>query len=163
MSFYITSDQRDGSPKKVFGPYDGHPNDDPVRMDTLARPIYEEHGGVIEFHTEDIRCDFCSDAEVKWSYPANDFIELSSMWGSAGDWAACDACHDLIEAGNQRGLSERSVERYFIHHSIIPDTKQTRALMLREITMLHQAFFHARSGGATAETKENPQDGKRDA
>lgn len=63
-------------------------------------------------------CDFCSASGAPWTYPCDDFTSTvavhpdgSSMsHGSVGAWGACDACHDLIEAGDFAGLAERALD-----------------------------------------------------
>lgn len=50
-------------------------------------------------------CDFCFDRRVRWEYDCEDFDvpQLSyqdvpgSIWGSTGEWAACDFCSGCIE------------------------------------------------------------------
>ena len=54
-------------------------------------------------------CDFCSAPNVAWRYPAQSFLAyaIAGVVGqSVGDWAACRTCHELIEAGDRRGLLE---------------------------------------------------------
>src|SRR5712691_10119589 len=66
-------------------------------------------------------CDFCTSPDPAWRYPARD-IELGTLVGfadespvfseqrvSAGDWAACEECGDLIEARDWPGLARRSL------------------------------------------------------
>lgn len=149
MKYYVTSDPENGEPKKVFGPFDSA-----RQMIFNAEAIAREHGGRIENHSAEIICDFCSSREVKWSYPAVDFVELSTAWGSTGEWAACDACHDCIENDDRKGLTQRSVDTFYVEHpGIIPDTKEARAAMFREISFLHNAFFVARQGAAHEEIR----------
>ena len=57
-------------------------------------------------------CDFCSYPSVVWCYPARSFVAyiVANIGGeSVGDWAACEQCHRLIEAGDRAGLMERSL------------------------------------------------------
>jgi hypothetical protein len=59
-----------------------------------------------------IVCDFCADEKVVKSYPVKDFvvsITPEAVITSAGAWAACQICADLIDAGNWRLLLRRSV------------------------------------------------------
>ena len=71
---------------------------DPVQ----ARP-FDERVGV---------CDFCAAPEPMWTYPATTFVMEHGLGGfdgstSIGSWAACDTCHELIEADDYPALSER--------------------------------------------------------
>jgi len=159
-NYYLTIDKEDGEPLQVHGPY-------PSYIDAYKAaeelPDAEKHGR-IESHAEIPICDFCSDKEIGWRYPADDIVELSVMWGSSGDWAACDTCHDLIEADDRKGLTERSVDRFYIHHpGMVPDTPDARRMMFQEISQLHAAFFIARSGKVQREVKENPHERDTDA
>ena len=52
-----------------------------------------------------IYCDFCKRPIVVWRYPCNNFIIPEVMWGSVGDWAACDACADYIEKDKLEDLA----------------------------------------------------------
>jgi len=62
-------------------------------------------------------CDFCSDPRIFASYPAKDFTagQFTNPQGkklaanSRGDWAACQRCTELIEAGRWTDLLERSI------------------------------------------------------
>ncbi len=58
-----------------------------------------------------MKCDFCSEPEPAWSYPAAT-VRVVSNHVSDGDWAACDACHDLIEAKDFNALADRSLIYY---------------------------------------------------
>ncbi len=63
-----------------------------------------------------LRCDFCTREDVRWTYPARDFTEkvAGRTVGSQGGWAACDPCHDLIEADDYDGLATRGEGVQFI-------------------------------------------------
>jgi hypothetical protein len=55
-------------------------------------------------------CDFCSNPDVAWSYPAGDFeapMDIGATCVSA--WLACETCHGLIERGDCGALAERSL------------------------------------------------------
>jgi hypothetical protein len=70
----------------------------------------------------DTRCDFCYAINPQWILPANDFVNVDgirdlSMPGqpevaSAGDWAACDECADLLKIGMWSGLVKRAIGSY---------------------------------------------------
>jgi hypothetical protein len=76
------------------------------------RRVRRPGGGIV--------CDWCLKPltfEEVWTY------EVASMpivghpfiTNSDDDWAACDECHDLIEAGDDEGLVRRMVEMQPIH------------------------------------------------
>jgi hypothetical protein len=68
-------------------------------------------------------CDFCSVPVVAWAYPCRDFQMGPSIpgiadHGSSGAWAACPACHGLIERGGRDKLAARSAKRMVRKHGI---------------------------------------------
>ncbi len=68
-----------------------------------------------------------------------------------GDWAACECCHDLIEANDGRGLVQRSLE---CSGGKAPETKPAAAVFHQHLTELHDQFFAHRCGAA-APVREN--------
>jgi len=63
-------------------------------------------------------CDFCEQPGIAWSYPCAEFTLPSPDpqymgFGTDDDWAACGPCHDLIEAGDRRGLLDRAMRRWY--------------------------------------------------
>ncbi len=97
-------------------------------------------------------CDFCTLANPTWCYPAKDFIMLQAHEArdnnthvSVGSWAACNACHDLIEAGNKSALATRFVE------TLPRATRRSAAIrkrMLTEVEKLQLDFWDHRCGPA---------------
>ncbi|HEY1437399.1 MAG TPA: hypothetical protein VGG82_07840 [Casimicrobiaceae bacterium] len=91
-------------------------------------------------------CDFCSAPKVLWRYHAHDFVmdipEAPVDWGSDGDWAACDICHELIERDERNGLAYRSALRFAIQHDV------EMKLILPRIRDLHTQFWTMRVGKA---------------
>ena len=81
-------------------------------------------------------CDFDSDPDVRWRYPADDFEMPGTGWASQGDWAACDPCSDLVEADDWDGLAERC---------LIGVVKHREAIRVR-LMNLHERFAAARTG-----------------
>jgi hypothetical protein len=78
---------------------------------------------------EILQCDFCSMPGPVWRYPARSFVAYCApnvAGESVGDWAACDLCHVLIEAGDRRGLAQRSLDE------LILSTRKDRAAAVRE-------------------------------
>lgn len=91
-------------------------------------------------------CDFCSDPSVGWRYPARTFLAyiIEGIAGqSVGDWAACVACHDLIEKDDRSGLAAHSIESLIDVH---PEMRSVRDDLLREMAVLHRTFFESRTG-----------------
>lgn len=96
-------------------------------------------------------CDFCSEpikGEWCWSYPARDFaytiqFEGYGIHASKGEWAACETCHDLIEADDHTGLAQRNVELDIERDPTAkPLVRQLATLALS----LHNDFFNNRTG-----------------
>ncbi len=94
-------------------------------------------------------CDLCSEPAVRWSYPARDFIETGVispsrvlLIGSSGGWAACDECHQLIEADDRAALLKRSVENFVAFYGVRPPT------LADDIRRIHEQFFANRRGPA---------------
>lgn len=93
------------------------------------------------------RCDFCSGGPVTWSYPALNFVAYVSdaIFGeSVGAWAACDACHALIEASDRSGLTARAMRDLV---RILPAGEATHELTA-QMAALHDRFFAVRTGPA---------------
>ena len=55
-------------------------------------------------------CDFCSSRPVLYCYPAHGFALEAFLWQSVGNWAACEPCGALIEAGDLDGLTRRCLD-----------------------------------------------------
>lgn len=91
--------------------------------------------------TIDPICDFCSSPDVRWRYPARDFV-ISALEGagSEGGWAACPACHALIERGLRDKLTERSARRFARKHGI--PVKAVKP----QLRKLHDQFWANREG-----------------
>ena len=92
-------------------------------------------------------CDFCSEPNVVWRYPAQSFIAyaVAGVVGqSVGDWAACGICHRIIESGDRSGLMERSLRTLF---EKCPEMRPAEAELREEIARFHE-MFHAHQTGA---------------
>lgn len=82
------------------------------------------------------KCDFCSAIPVKWDYPCRDFNKDGmTRAGQRESWAACDACHRLIQAGDREQLARRGVTRL---HRLFPDRLPLR---LPGIRVAHARFW----------------------
>jgi hypothetical protein len=93
-------------------------------------------------------CDFCSEPNVVWLYPARTFVAyaVAGIVGqSVGDWAACTTCHALIEKGDRDELLDRSVHRLLEKH---PDMQPDEADVRRHLGAIHQLFFEHQIGAA---------------
>jgi heterodisulfide reductase subunit C len=105
--------------------------------------------GVVELMgNANLQCDFCSAPCPTWRYPARSFIayRASNLAGeSVGDWAACDACHELIEADDRQHLAERSLNELILKH---PEARAAAEILLQDLAQLHRQFFEHRHGPA---------------
>ena len=93
-------------------------------------------------------CDFCSEPNVVWQYPAQNFVAyaVADIVGqSVGDWAACTVCHVLIEDGDRGGLLERSLSRLLEKN---PEMRPDEADVREELATVHRMFFAHRTGQA---------------
>lgn len=86
-------------------------------------------------------CDFCSQQAPVWTYPASTFTMSNEPFGSSGDWAACDGCHDLIEAALWDTLAERGAATV---QGRLP--RKVRRTVVGHLLKLHQRFVEARTG-----------------
>jgi hypothetical protein len=93
-------------------------------------------------------CDFCSEPAVTWRYPARNFVAyvVGNVGGeSVGDWAACECCHSLIEAGSSQALTRRAVERLVVKH---PELSAVEGELIVAMRDLHRSFVENRLGAA---------------
>ena len=93
-------------------------------------------------------CDFCSEPNVVWRYPAQNFVAyaVADVVGqSVGDWAACTVCHALIESGDHCGLLDRSVRRLLEKE---PDMRPAESELRDQIAVFHRMFFAHQIGSA---------------
>lgn len=94
------------------------------------------------------KCDFCSELEPSWSYPAKDFVALqigAILSTSEGSWAACDTCRELIESGDRNGLADRSAALWVVAN---PDSAEVMECLRGELRRIHDLFFANRRGEA---------------
>jgi hypothetical protein len=91
-------------------------------------------------------CDFCSEPNVVWRYPAQNFIAYATpgiVGQSVGDWAACVACHAFIERDDHNALLQRSLSRLLEKH---PDMRADEAEVRELLGMIHRTFFEHQAG-----------------
>jgi hypothetical protein len=85
-------------------------------------------------------CDFCSDPDPRWCFPAAAFTQEAYAWGSCDDWAACDDCHRLIVLERYERLLKRSARAYLRRNgSLTPH-------VLEALSRLHESFRAHRMG-----------------
>ena len=96
-------------------------------------------------------CDFCSDSNVKWAFPASDcgviIVSddniLCNM--SEGGWASCDACHDLILAEKREELLNRSIEAFKrLHGHEVPENEHR--FIKPMVKTIHNSFWENMTG-----------------
>jgi hypothetical protein len=95
-----------------------------------------------------LQCDFCSAPCPRWRYPARSFVayRAQNLAGeSVGDWAACDACHALIEADDRQHLAQRSLDELIAKH---PEARAAADILVLDLAELHRQFFEHRYGPA---------------
>lgn len=101
-------------------------------------------------------CDFCSVPSVAWAYPCRDFLVGDvgvpgvPDQGSNGAWAACPACHALIERGDRSRLAMRSAKRLAKKHGL------SLKLVLRAVRQSQDAFWAHREGAAVPAERFTP-------
>jgi hypothetical protein len=103
---------------------------------------------LVIMNTSTLVCDFCSMSDPAWRYPARTFLAYLAprlAGESVGDWAACDACHTLIEIEDRRGLAQRSLDELISKH---PEVGEAAGALYEELTALHRKFFEHRCGAA---------------
>lgn len=110
--------------------------------DHNPQPVRPEQTGVVVRY----RCDFCFATEPEWRYPCKSFdIPGTHEYGSYEDWAACDACHDVIEANDRAALVERAMQG----PSARKMKNNTVSVILRQsLHALYKEFFANRNGEA---------------
>ena len=82
-------------------------------------------------------CDFCNAPNPVWRFRAEPFVvDYGPMVGASdADWAACDACRNLILADDRNGL----VDRAMLIAPVIPDLAEFEVRELRRWS--HGLFF----------------------
>jgi hypothetical protein len=101
-------------------------------------------------------CDFCSSRLIKWRYQCSPFIAIDPLTladpsqavkvlqSSDEWWAACEICHDMIEADDKKGLLARAVSCLLLNHPRIVHEMDVERMM----GMLHTGFWVQRIGPA---------------
>jgi hypothetical protein len=103
-------------------------------------------------------CDFCSDPNPTWDYPARTFETAPLPCGipvSLGHWAACDVCHALIEQNDREGIIRRTVTSFYEKYPEFKELLDTPEFE-SQTALLHNQFFHYRSGPAVSMVNPQP-------
>jgi hypothetical protein len=84
-------------------------------------------------------CDFCNAPNPVWRFSARPFVVDYGTMSSASDadWAACDACRNMILADDRNGL----VDRAMLIAPVIPGLPESDA---RELRRWSQDLFFTR-------------------
>jgi hypothetical protein len=94
------------------------------------------------------RCDFCSAIPAPWTYPTGEVATLDvtgRTWISHADWAACESCAALIEAGDRRGLASAIFAGGDPVMASLPRKERREAV--RHMMGVHErTFWRAREG-----------------
>jgi len=109
----------------------------------------------------DQKCDFCSNPDVRWSFPAGDFTvkienEVTGDTGLPEDksadvayvkdaWLACDDCKNLYEEGGIAALVERVGSLYKLVDPTLADPRLYEKVT-EALTRLYTAFQVNRTG-----------------
>ncbi len=118
------------------------------------------------------RCDFCSSPDVRWAFPCRDFVQEEKVLavgqdnttgelafarvditaGMHGGWAACPACHALVERGLRDKLVRRSA-RKMQKAGKLPRVPLEQVVAL--LRPLHDTFWANREGRPVPATRED--------
>lgn len=121
-----------------------HSDSRPTRASVDAMPP----GG--EAPPETAICDFCTLAPASWSYPCRTFqVQYSdavkTVFTSVGDWGACDACKELIEADEPPKLFARVMVGNVVK-GICPPTGPIYELRCNDVLRTLKLFWQNRLG-----------------
>lgn len=96
-----------------------------------------------------MRCDFCSEPDVRWELPCRDFIHVAQpspearlIGGMRGSWAACQECYTLAVNGDREGLARRSAQTMIDKHG----ARIPLPILTTVCRDLHDAFWSNREG-----------------
>jgi hypothetical protein len=116
-------------------------------------------------------CDFCNSPLITWAYPCESFsmgvgtqskenlaIKTEKLLNSWGGWASCDTCHDLIEAGKDRELADRSANQ---NREVLSEglTEPEFEMLSAMLFTMHEQFRAGRKGPAIAWKPGDPMPG----
>lgn len=101
---------------------------------------------------EEVVCDFCIvplNRETVWTYPCESFrpsgyqIPGRLIQTSVTDWAACEACHALIEQQAWDALAKRSVDHFPERAEM---SRAHRRQTMKQLKTLYLEFSRHRRG-----------------
>lgn len=98
----------------------------------------------VRAYTDKVICDFCGVEDPEWAYDTKPFVaeQIDPALPEANmdrGWATCAACADLIDALDQEGLTQRSVDLYEERYGKVPDFLQKNMRKWKD--RLHKQFF----------------------
>ena len=85
-------------------------------------------------------CDFCTAQPIRKFYSCRNFkwhAQNVFPGGSAGAWAACAECAELVDAERWAVLTERSLREFLINHSI---TQGDVTRLREQFRLIHELF-----------------------
>jgi hypothetical protein len=99
-------------------------------------------------------CDFCSEPGPGWTCPARDFdtgvpdVATGLPNASAGGWAACETCADLVRRGRRGELAGRSLRRTLarLREQGVKVTHRERPTLAKAVRDLQDTFWAHREG-----------------
>jgi hypothetical protein len=90
-------------------------------------------------------CDFCSEQPITWDIAVDDFAivypGVAPIWRSTNGWMACEACGELITAGDRPALQARALA--FVRTQV-PPGHPTGPYVAAELELLAQFWRHCR-------------------
>lgn len=104
-------------------------------------------------------CDFCADLHPVWSYPCADLM-FDEANGSLGNWAACQACSELIELDDYKALGQRTVDEWFRINDLESQRPKLEAGAARQTANTQHLFRIHRNGDRVA--WKTPEEGTTD-
>jgi hypothetical protein len=97
-----------------------------------------------------MRCDFCFAPDARWVYWTKEFEEhltvlkrKANLTAEEGGWAACEACSELIEQEDLKGLTKRAASIYVKRHELPPHWE---TILSEQLLKIYLALFTARKG-----------------
>lgn len=132
------------------------PNID-IRCDVCGMPLIEGDlftvamqllcDNCMKTRPHQLLCDFCSGADPTWTYESDPFQFLAGSWDGDSDsvqvspvyesgnrWAACDPCHEIIQARSVALMVDRCMNKV-IRSDSEPDItiRQVMAVYFNEV------------------------------
>ena len=92
------------------------------------------------------KCDFCAEGiDAKWSYSCGEFTMEEVAIRFQNEWLACDACSEMIDQENLKGLMERALETWC---KAYPERVRDEAMKTKLKNLIYQThleFFKKRT------------------